>query len=194
MQSGASRELFEMWAPDKKNGIIVSGYSVNGTLAHDLKSEPDSVTLNDGRKVAVRATVKFISFSAHSDYNQTSEFIRKLKANVVVLVHGEEHEMGRMRTKLKEEYPDLNVCAPQNCQTVALRVPPDRSAEAAGRLVEELALCKKARTEVSGVLVEDPTGSRTLLSPEELGSFTALSACQVEQCQRFKFPHDLAIL
>merc|ERR1719188_1245125 len=95
MQSGASRELFEMWAPDKKNGM----------LAHDLKNEPDSVTLNDGRKVAVRATVKFISFSAHSDYAQTSEFIRKLKANVVVLVHGEEHEMGRMRTKLKEEYP-----------------------------------------------------------------------------------------
>jgi cleavage and polyadenylation specificity factor subunit 3 len=194
MQSGASRELFEMWAPDKKNGIIVSGYSVNGTLAHDLKSEPDSVTLNDGRKVAVRATVKFISFSAHSDYAQTSEFIRKLKANVVVLVHGEEHEMGRMRTKLKEEYPDLNVTAPQNCQTVALRVPPDRTADAVGKLVEVLSDAKRARAEVPGLLVEDPTGSRTLLSPEELGSFTTLSACQVEQCQRFNFPHSLAIL
>ncbi|CAJ1405833.1 unnamed protein product [Effrenium voratum] len=83
LQSGASRELFESWAPEKKNGVIVTGYSVPGTLANELKSDPETVTLNDGRKVNVRATVKFMSFSAHSDYNQTSEFIRRLKANVV---------------------------------------------------------------------------------------------------------------
>jgi len=205
LQSGASRELFEAWAPDKKNGIIVTGYSVNGTLANDLKSEPESVTLSDGRKVHVRATIKFITFSAHSDYNQTSEFIRRLKANVVVLVHGEESEMGRMRTKLREEYPELNVTAPQNCQTVALKVPPDRSADAVGQLVEELSESKRARAEgaaagedsaaeVSGLLVEDSAGSRVLLSPEELNSYTTLSACKVEQCQRFAFPHSLAML
>lgn len=194
LQSGASRELFESWAPDKRNGIIVTGYSVNGTLAHELKCEPESVALSDGRKVPVRATVKFISFSAHSDYNQTSEFIRKLKANVVVLVHGEEHEMGRMRNKLKEEYPELNVTAPLNCQTVALRVPPDRSADAVGQLVEELASTKRGRTEVSGLIVEDFTGARALLRPEELNSFVALSVCQVEQCQRFAFAQSLATL
>ncbi|CAE8739041.1 unnamed protein product, partial [Polarella glacialis] len=195
LQSGASRELFEAWAPDKKNGIIMTGYSVNGTLAHELKSDPETVSLTDGRKVHVRATVKFMSFSAHSDYNQTSEFIRRLKANVVVLVHGEEHEMGRMVNKLKEEYPDLNVTAPQNCQTVALRVPPDRSADAMGPFVEEMMSgVKKGKSEVSGLLVEDSAGNRTLLNPEDLNTFTALSACKVEQCQRFVFPHSLAIL
>eukprot|EP00449_Zooxanthella_nutricula_P065870 CAMPEP_0198587050 /NCGR_PEP_ID=MMETSP1462-20131121/131375_1 /TAXON_ID=1333877 /ORGANISM="Brandtodinium nutriculum, Strain RCC3387" /LENGTH=607 /DNA_ID=CAMNT_0044318517 /DNA_START=60 /DNA_END=1880 /DNA_ORIENTATION=+ len=195
MQSGASRKLFEMWAPDKRNGIIVSGYSVNGTLAHELKNEPESVTLNDGLKVAVRATIKFISFSAHSDYNQTADFIKRLQAGVVVLVHGEEHEMGRMRVKLKEEYPDLNVCAPQNCQTVALRVPPDRSAEAVGDLVEEITTSKRSKTgEVSGVLVEDAAGARVLLRPEDVASYTTLSACTVQQSQRFAFPHSLAVL
>mmetsp|Transcript_113074 Transcript_113074/g.314729 ORF Transcript_113074/g.314729 Transcript_113074/m.314729 type:complete len:686 (-) Transcript_113074:55-2112(-) len=194
LQSGASRELFETWAPDKRNGIIVTGYSVNGTLAHDLKSEPDMVTLSDGRKVQVRATIKFISFSAHSDYSQTSEFIRRLKANVVVLMHGEESEMGRMRTKLREEYPDLNVCAPQNCQTIALRVPPDRSADVVGQLAQEVSDSKRNKTEVSGLLVEDCAGSRVLLNPEELTSYTTLSACKVEQCQRFTFPHSLAVL
>jgi len=194
LQSGASRELFEAWAPEKKNGVIVTGYSVNGTLAHELKGDPESVTLNDGRKVNVKATVKFMSFSAHSDYNQTSEFIRKLKANVVVLVHGEEHEMNRMRNKLREEYPDLNVTAPQNCQTVALRVPPDRSFDAVGSIAEELQSVKKGRTEVSGMLVEDSTGARALMNPEELGMFTNLTACNVEQCQRFVFPHSLTAL
>lgn len=194
LQSGGSRELFENWSPDKRNGIIVTGYSVNGTLAHELKSEPDAVTLSDGRKVHVRATIKFISFSAHSDYNQTAEFIRKLKANVVVLVHGEETEMNRMRTKLREDYPDLNALAPQNCQTVALRVPTDRSADAVGQIAEEIVSSKRGKKEVSGLLVEDPTGSRLLLSPEDLRQYTTLSACKVEQCHRFTFPHSLAVL
>merc|ERR1712012_69660 len=112
--------------------------------AHDLKSEPDAVTVSDGRKVYVRATIKFISFSAHSDYNQTAEFIRRLKANVVVLMHGEESEMGRIRTKLREEYPDLNVCAPQNCQTIALSIRPDRSADIVGKLAEEVGKSKRS--------------------------------------------------
>jgi len=33
LQSGTSRELFELWAPDPRNGLIVTGYSVEGTPA-----------------------------------------------------------------------------------------------------------------------------------------------------------------
>merc|ERR550514_202750 len=125
LQSGASRELFEMWAPDKRNGVVVSGYSVQGTLAHDLKAEPENVTLSDGRKLPVRCSIKFISFSAHSDYNQTRDFVKSLRASNVILVHGEEAEMGRMANKLKDdlagEQHSVNVCAPQNCQTIQLR-------------------------------------------------------------------------
>ena len=33
LQSAPSRELLELWAPDPKNGLIVTGYSVEGTLA-----------------------------------------------------------------------------------------------------------------------------------------------------------------
>lgn len=33
MQTGPSRELFELWAPDARNGLIVTGYSIEGTLA-----------------------------------------------------------------------------------------------------------------------------------------------------------------
>ena len=33
MQSGLSRELFENWCTDAKNGCIVAGYCVEGTLA-----------------------------------------------------------------------------------------------------------------------------------------------------------------
>lgn len=33
MQSGLSRELFESWCTDKRNGVIIAGYCVEGTLA-----------------------------------------------------------------------------------------------------------------------------------------------------------------
>ena len=33
MQSGLSRQLFEVWCTDKRNGLIVAGYCVEGTLA-----------------------------------------------------------------------------------------------------------------------------------------------------------------
>lgn len=36
LQSGLSRELFLKWAPDKKNGIVFTGYSVEGTLAKQV--------------------------------------------------------------------------------------------------------------------------------------------------------------
>lgn len=33
MDSGSSRELLELWAPEPQNGLIITGYSVEGTLA-----------------------------------------------------------------------------------------------------------------------------------------------------------------
>lgn len=33
MDSGPSRELLELWAPDSRNGVIVTGYSIEGTMA-----------------------------------------------------------------------------------------------------------------------------------------------------------------
>ena len=33
MQTGLSRELFENWCTDRRNGVIIAGYCVEGTLA-----------------------------------------------------------------------------------------------------------------------------------------------------------------
>ena len=32
LQSGLSRELLELWCVDKRNGVIIPGYVVEGTL------------------------------------------------------------------------------------------------------------------------------------------------------------------
>ena len=33
LQSGVSRKLFDRWAPDPKNGVIIAGYAVENTMA-----------------------------------------------------------------------------------------------------------------------------------------------------------------
>jgi cleavage and polyadenylation specificity factor subunit 3 len=33
MDNGSSRELLELWAPDPRNAVIVTGYSIQGTMA-----------------------------------------------------------------------------------------------------------------------------------------------------------------
>jgi len=42
--------------------------------------------------------------------------------------------------------------------------------------------------------VEDAAGARMLMRPEEVAAFTTLNVCSFQQCQRFVFPHSLAVL
>lgn len=49
MQSGLSRELFESWCTDKRNGVIIAGYCVEGTLA--------KVRLQQGGRQSVKICV-----------------------------------------------------------------------------------------------------------------------------------------
>ena len=44
MQSGLSRELFEGWCSDRRNGLMMPGYSVAGTLAHHVLNEPKDIS------------------------------------------------------------------------------------------------------------------------------------------------------
>lgn len=40
MQNGVSRSIFESWCDNEKNGLIIAGYTVEGTLIHDLLTNP----------------------------------------------------------------------------------------------------------------------------------------------------------
>ena len=107
MQSGLSRELFEMWCPDSKNGVIIAGnahiilsqrrflslkfiilgYCVEGTLAKDILKEPEEVQTMSGQRLPLKCSVEYISFSAHTDFEQTSHFVRSIRPpNVVSFV------------------------------------------------------------------------------------------------------------
>lgn len=57
---------------------------VQGTLAKAILSEPDDITTMTGQKLPLKMSVDYISFSAHTDYQQTREFINILKPPHIV--------------------------------------------------------------------------------------------------------------
>ena len=104
LQSGMSRRLFEKWCSDRRNGVILPGYSVQGTLAKYILTDPATVPRLDGQHVPLRCSVDYITFSAHSDFMQTSEFIEQCRPSNLVLVHGEKSEMQRLAQALDSRF------------------------------------------------------------------------------------------
>ncbi|THV05075.1 Metallo-hydrolase/oxidoreductase [Dendrothele bispora CBS 962.96] len=184
MQSGPSRELFELWAPDSRNGLIITGYSVEGTLARDIMNEPDEFESVKGGMIPRKISVDYISFSAHVDFSQNSEFIELVKAQHVVLVHGEQNAMGRLRSAMasryKERDEDVKIHTPRNLETLELSFRGERVAKAIGTLADKPPQNKDV---ISGLLVAKDY-SYTLLDPKDLRDFAGLSTCSVHQKQR----------
>jgi Beta-Casp domain len=50
-QSGLSRQLFEEWCEDPKNGVIIADFAVQGTLAREILGSPAQVMTKAGIKV-----------------------------------------------------------------------------------------------------------------------------------------------
>ncbi|WFC95264.1 endoribonuclease ysh1 [Malassezia brasiliensis] len=184
MQSGISRELLERWAPDKRNGVIVSGYSVEGTMARDILSDPDEIIAMNGQRIPRRLSVDYISFSAHVDYTQNSHFIDEVRAKHVVLVHGELKNMSGLRAALQSRYhgraEEVHLYMPRNCDPLFIPFRPDRTAKVIGALAEKPAAEGKA---INGLLVAKDF-SYTVLAPEDLAEFTGLGTSVIVQRQR----------
>ncbi|OZJ05276.1 hypothetical protein BZG36_01937 [Bifiguratus adelaidae] len=172
LQSGFSRELFERWAPDKRNGLVVTGYSVDGTLAKSIINEPQDFTSMDGRKITLRSSVDYISFSAHVDYTQNSAFIDEISAPHVVLVHGEANTMGRLKSALHSRFVErdknIKIHTPRNCDTVSLHFRGEKMAKTIGSLAAKYPTEEQP---LSGILVSKDYQMQ-IMSPDDLSQYS----------------------
>ena len=121
LQSGMSRALLERWAPDQRNGVVMTGYNVEGTMARTILTEPDQIPATmtasssgvgqpmgrktrDGDDAAVmiprRCSVEEFQFAAHVTGVENVEFIEQVAAPHVILVHGERSQAARLRSRL----------------------------------------------------------------------------------------------
>eukprot|EP01080_Neovahlkampfia_damariscottae_P008994 gene8994-1093_t len=176
LQSGISQELFEKWCSDSRNGVVIPGYCVEGTLAKKIITEPSEVTLSSGQTVPLNMTVKSISFSAHSDREQTEEFIESAKPTHCVLVHGDSTNMTRLKQALQTKFEKLQVYTPKNCQSVEIMFRGEKIAKVFGKLTEEV----KDGNLISGILVQKEF-KNTLVKKEDLKTQTEITYTGVTQ-------------
>ncbi|KAI1936200.1 endoribonuclease ysh1 [Ophidiomyces ophidiicola] len=204
LQTGTSRELLERWAPSERNGVIMTGYSVEGTMGKQILNEPEQIPavmsaraaigagrgrMADGdeeKKVMVprRCTVEEISFAAHVDGVENREFIEAIAAPVVVLVHGEKHQMMRLKSKLlslnAEKTVKAKIYTPMNCEEVRIPFTVDKVAKVVGRLAETLpptTLEEDSRL-MNGVLVQNGF-QLSMMAPEDLKEYAGLTTTTI---------------
>jgi cleavage and polyadenylation specificity factor subunit 3 len=70
LQNGMSRDLVERWAPNAVNTVILAGYSVEGTLAHELLRQPKMVW---ARLSEIIVTIASSLSSDHGSWRQQSQ-------------------------------------------------------------------------------------------------------------------------
>jgi cleavage and polyadenylation specificity factor subunit 3 len=140
-----------------------------------------------GAKVPLNMSVHYVSFSAHADYAETSEFVDLLRPPHVVLVHGDSNEMGRLQSALKQKYdgtlPLMQILAPKNCQTLEFEFRRQKIAKAVGNAA--------ARAPVDGAMLRGLLVRKdfnyTIMETEDLSSYTPLSSTTVTQTLKVYF-------
>ncbi|SMQ47566.1 unnamed protein product [Zymoseptoria tritici ST99CH_1A5] len=233
LQNGPSRTLLERWAPDAKNGVIITGYSVEGTMAKTIMTEPDSIPAVTGKKntgmnigkrpgaladgerqmIPRRCTVQEFNFAVHVDGQENREFIEEVGAPVVILVHGEKHNMNRLKSRLLG-LGKMKVYSPANCEEVRIPFRQDKLARVVGRLASQISPptllpsppasseddeedtadgeSKKIKSEqtqstggqlVTGVLVQNDF-KLSLMAPEDLKEYAGLTTTTIVCRQR----------
>lgn len=92
LQSGISRDLFEKWAPNETNGVVITGYCIERTPARRILSGeppfPDD-PIPASANLEVKLSVQYTSFAAHADRQQILNFVNLLKPKNIILVHGD---------------------------------------------------------------------------------------------------------
>ncbi|GMM35853.1 cleavage polyadenylation factor subunit [Saccharomycopsis crataegensis] len=191
LQNGTSRELLERWAPDPRNALIITGYSVEGTMAKTILTEPLEIPSSNNPDIMIprRLSVDEISFAAHVDYEQNSQFIDLVSPKNIILVHGEINPMGRLKSALLSKYAkfrktkrEVKVFTPRNCDDLRIQFQGMRVAKALGNIAE---VKPKPGDIMTGVLVSK-NFDLNLLKVDDLREFSGLTTTVVKERQTIR--------
>ena len=192
VMSGMSRELFEMWCSDAKNTCILPGYVVKGTFAETIEQERASIETLAGETKQMRMQVKTISFSAHSDYSQSSGLIQELHCPNIVLVHGEHRQVADLKRQLcaKMGFDEKDIRTPKNCESVRLQFHGQKSVKIVGQLADKPL---EAGQRVSGLLIKEKFDFH-LVAPSDLGSYSTIKAGAISSTLHLPYKGAFATL
>lgn len=185
LQSGLSRELLEAWCGDAKNGLVLTGYSVEGTLAKSLLSEPTEIVTASHHHhgsskrsiIPFKMSVENVSFSAHVDFVENARFIEEIQPMHLVLVHGEYNEMMRLRNALQHKYdiiaeeglPHTKIHTPRNCERLELAFGESRVARVVGSLLTEKQMADG--DELDALVIVGKSFEMNVILPKDLNDY-----------------------
>ncbi|KAA6412186.1 MAG: endoribonuclease ysh1 [Lasallia pustulata] len=206
LQNGVSRELLERWAPNERNGVVITGYSVEGTMAKQIVNEPETIPAimtsrnagagararglganGEAEKAMIprRCSVQEYSFAAHVDGQENREFIEEIAAPVVILVHGEKHNMMRLKSKLlslnAEKAHRTKIFSPANTEELRIPFKVDKTAKVVGKLAQippPNTLDQEDGQLITGVLVQNDF-KMSLMAPEDLREYAGLTTTTI---------------
>ncbi|KAK5097339.1 endoribonuclease ysh1 [Exophiala xenobiotica] len=205
LQSGMSRILLERWAPDQRNGVVMTGYNVEGTMGRTILSEPDQIPAimsgnnaqsigrrnkdDDAVLIPRRCSVEEFSFAAHVTGKQNIDFIEAVRAPHIILVHGEKSQAARLKSRLLDnnskrtasnaDVQQTKVYSPENGAEVKIPFRKDKIAKVVGRLAQTPAPTKAEDERViSGVIVQNGF-KLSLMAPEDLKEYAGLTSTTV---------------
>ena len=180
LQTGVSRELFERWCTEARNGVIIAGYCVEGTLAKTILDRPREIIQEDGKILPLKMdSIYNVSFSAHSDFAQTKDFVTSISGTrQIVLVHGNPDAVSKLSERLMSEFADRKLIAhiSINSQPISLPVKSTMHARAYGSLVNQ-SHTKEAQKLL--LLTSKVTGESILIAPNEISKYTSQKSAQL---------------
>ncbi|MCJ1435626.1 endoribonuclease ysh1 [Xylographa pallens] len=211
MQNGISRNLLERWAPSDRNGVVITGYSVEGTMAKTIMQEPENIPAimgsrsggammrsrgpggdgaSDTPTIPRRCSVEEFSFAAHVDGVENREFIEDIAAPVVILVHGEKHNMMRLKSKLLSLNADktikTKIFSPANTEELRIPFKVEKTAKVVGKLAQISPPNSNNPDDaqlITGVLVQNDF-KLSLMAPEDLREYAGLTTTTIMCKQR----------
>lgn len=104
LNAGTSLQVFQKWAPDPKNMVIMPGYCVAGTVGAKVLLGQKIIEVDKYTKFEVNLQVRNLSFSAHADAKGIMQLIRMCEPRNVVLVHGERGKMDFLRSNIMKDF------------------------------------------------------------------------------------------
>lgn len=190
LQNGLSRMLLERWAPDPKNALIMTGYSVEGTMAKEILAEPHAIPSITNPEVQIprRLSIDEISFAAHVDFEQNAGFIEMVKPKKIILVHGDSNPMGRLKSALLSRYSsrkgtdeEVRVYNPRNGENLIIEIEAVKLATVVGALAEaEMRLLKEV-IETKKIEEVDENGDVQMKEADEVNTEEAEGEVQTTE-------------
>ncbi|EHK99385.1 putative endoribonuclease YSH1 [Glarea lozoyensis 74030] len=125
----------------------------------------------------------------HVDGTENREFIEEVAAPVVILVHGEQHNMMRLKSKLLSLNADkttkVKVYSPRNCEEVRIPFKADKIAKVVGKLaaIPPPSAEESQSQLLTGVLVQNDF-KMSLMAPEDLREYAGLTTTTITCKQR----------